>query len=60
VKALINPKPGRIQKAVKMLIIGIPVLDAVYVSGMVGFSYAVPVLLCIVPSLFLSRYFYVT
>jgi 4-hydroxybenzoate polyprenyltransferase len=46
--------------AVKTLVLAIPLLDAVYCSGFQGFLYGIPVILCLVPSLFLARYLYVT
>ncbi len=58
--ALSRPAPRRIGKAVKYLILGIPLLDAVYVSGGHGFFHGLPVALCVVPSMFFSRYLYVT
>ncbi len=58
--ALLEPKPQRVGKGVKYLILGIPLLDAVYVSGVHGWVHAIPVALCLVPSMFLSRYLYVT
>ena len=57
---LLRPAPHRVGRAVKFLILGIPLLDAVYVSGLNGWAYGIPVALCTVPSMALSRYVYVT
>jgi len=57
---LLRPAPHRVGMAVKFLILGIPMLDAVYVSGLHGWAYGIPVSLCMVPSIGLSRYLYVT
>ena len=57
---LLRPAPHRVGRAVKFLILGIPLLDAVYVSGIHGWAYGIPVSLCMVPSIGLSRYLYVT
>jgi len=59
-KALMNPGPEVVGKAVKALILGIPLLDAIYVSGMQGWAFGIPVVLCLVPAVFVSRYLYVT
>ena len=59
-KGLFDPKAVLVRKAVKALILGIPLLDAVYVSGAQGWELGVPVALCIVPAVFVSRYLYVT
>jgi hypothetical protein len=42
------------------MVLGIPLLDAVYSSGVQGWPYGVVVALCILPAVFLSRYLYVT
>ncbi len=57
---LLKPAPDRIGRAVKFLILGIPLLDAVYVSGLHGWAFGIPVAFCAVPSMVLSRYLYVT
>jgi len=57
---LLRPSPRRVGRAVKYLILGIPLLDAVYVSGIHGWSWGIPVALCALPSTILSRYLYVT
>jgi hypothetical protein len=46
--------------AVKVLILCLPVLDAVYASGTHGWIYGIPVALCALPPFFISRYLYVT
>jgi 4-hydroxybenzoate polyprenyltransferase len=60
VGSLIEPSPERVGKAVKYLILGIPLLDAVYVSGIQGWVYGIPVSLCVLPPTVISRHFYVT
>jgi hypothetical protein len=64
VPALFNafktPDPSSLGKAVKMLVLGIPLLDAVYVSGIHGIMYGIPVVLCLLPAILISRFFYVT
>ena len=60
ISGLLNPAPQRVGRAVKFLILGIPLLDAIYVSGLHGWAYGIPVALCALPSTFLSRYLYVT
>ena len=59
-KGLLDSKPEAVGKAVKALILGLPLLDAVYVSGVQGFAFGIPVLLCIVPAVLISRHLYVT
>jgi len=62
--ALLNA--GRLQTvfsaegALKMMILGIPLLDAVYCSGVQGFAAGLPVALCTVPAYTLARKFVVT
>jgi 4-hydroxybenzoate polyprenyltransferase len=58
--ALLKPTPGAVGRAVKYMVLGIPLLDAVYSSGVQGWPYGVVVALCILPAVFLSRYLYVT
>jgi 4-hydroxybenzoate polyprenyltransferase len=58
--ALIDSREGAIGRSVRNLILGIVLLDAVYCSGIGGWVCGVMVLLCVLPALFLSRYFYVT
>ena len=57
---LSSMKAEFIGRAVKYLIIGIPLLDAIYVSGRHGWLMGIPVALCIVPALVVGRYFYST
>lgn len=56
----LKPEPRKVGMAVKYLILGIPFLDAAYVAGTHHWAYGIPVALCIVPSMGLSRFFYVT
>lgn len=55
-----RPSPPKVGRAVKYLILGIPLLDAAYVSGVHTWTYGIPVALCIIPAVFLARIFYVT
>ena len=57
---LYMPKEHLIGRAVKYMIIGIPLLDAVYVAGLHGWIMGAPVALCIVPAIIFARFFYVT
>ncbi len=57
---LSSMKAEFIGRAVKYLIIGIPLLDAAYVSGRQGWLMGIPVALCMVPALVVGRYFYST
>jgi 4-hydroxybenzoate polyprenyltransferase len=59
-RSMLNRQAKFIGLAVKSLVLAIPILDAVYCSGFQGFFYGIPVILCIVPSLILARYMYVT
>lgn len=52
--------PEALGKAVKYLVLAIPLLDAVYVSGVYGWQVGLPVALCLVPALVIARYMYVT
>lgn len=58
--ALYEPTPDRIGKAVKFLILGLPLLNAVYVSGMQGWPYGIVVAACLIPALLAARHLYVT
>jgi hypothetical protein len=60
VNALHLPKPEIIGRAVKMMILGIPLLDAVYCGGIQGWVFGMLVALCLLPAMLLSRYVYVT
>lgn len=59
-KAVFRPDARRIQAAVKGLVLGIVLLDGAYVAGTSGFLAGIMVLSCLLPSLGLARYFYVT
>ncbi len=59
-QAFLHPRPETLGRAVKIMIISIPILDAVYVSGTHGFFSGIPVALCIIPAIVISRYLYVT
>lgn len=58
--ALLKPAPERVGTAVKHLVLGIPILDAVYVSGVHGWGFGLPVVFWIIPAYLLSRRVYVT
>jgi 4-hydroxybenzoate polyprenyltransferase len=60
VLALLQPTPAAVGRAVKFLILGIPLLDAVYSAGIQGWPYGIIVGLCMVPAVFFARYLYVT
>lgn len=49
-----------VQRAIKNMIISIIILDCVFVSGAAGLLYGLPMLTFLLPSIFLSRKFYVT
>lgn len=49
-----------IQNTIKKLVISIIILDCVFVSGTAGISYGLPTLLFLLPSVILSKKFYVT
>jgi len=57
---LIAPAAHKLELAVKYLVLGIPLLDAVYVSGIHGWRYGIPVILCTPLSMLIARFFYVT
>ena len=59
-KGYFTTAPETIKGAVKILILGIPLIDAAYVSGVRGWTYGIPVALCLVPAVILSKYFHVT
>ena len=58
--AMLKPAPDRVGKAVKFLVLGIPLLDAAYAAGIHGWTWGIPIALCAVPPLVISRYLYVT
>ena len=60
IAGLLRPTPQQVGRAVKFLILGIPLLDAIYVSGIHGWAWGIPVSLCLLPSVFFSHYLYVT
>lgn len=49
-----------IQRVIKNMVISIIILDSIFVSGVAGLSYGLPTLLFLVPSILLSKKFYVT
>ena len=60
IRMLKNIKPAAIGQAIKYLVLGIPVLDAVYVAGVQNWIYAVPVAACALVSIIAAKFFYVT
>ena len=52
--------PQLVGKAVKAMVLGLPLLDAVYAAGAQGLLFGLIVALFIVPAYFLSRHVYVT
>lgn len=49
-----------IQRAIKTLVLSIIVLDSIFISGTLGLYYGLPILLLIIPPIFISRKLYVT
>ncbi len=60
VKAALTPRASLVGRAVKYMILAIPILDAVYLSGSQGLALGAAAALFAVPPLILSRYLYVT
>lgn len=58
--AIRRPAPEMVGKAVKAMVLGLPLLDAVYAAGVQGWFFGLIVALFIVPACLLSRYVYVT
>jgi hypothetical protein len=52
--------PGNTGNAVKFLVLGIPLLDSIYLAGVQGPVMAVPVLACAVVAIAFAKYLYVT
>jgi 4-hydroxybenzoate polyprenyltransferase len=59
-RALFSSGSYPVGKAVKYLVLGIPLLDAVYVSGAQSAWLALPVAFLVLPPIILARRFYVT
>ena len=59
-KGITAASPSAVGTAVKWMVLAIPVLNAVYVSGVQGYIYGIPVILCLVPAFLIARYIYVT
>ena len=49
-----------IQRAIKTLVLSIIVLDSIFISGTLGLYYGLPILLLMIPPIFISRKLYVT
>lgn len=54
-----DPTAQHAGRAVKFLVLGLPLLNAVYVSGIQGWSLALPLLACVPLTLATARYMYV-
>ncbi len=59
-KQIIVRDATSIQKGIKNMIISIIILDSIFVSGTAGLLYGLPTLLFLLPTVLLSRKFYVT
>jgi len=59
-RAVLSSSPHHVGTAVKVMILCIPILDAVYSSGILGWSYGIPVALLALPAFYISRHLYVT
>jgi len=59
-KQALSGDASSIQRVIKNMVISIIILDGVFVSGVAGLSYGLPTLLFLLPSILLSRKFYVT
>ena len=58
--AVYRKTPASAGRAVKFLILAIPFLDGIYVAGTQSVLLAIPVIFCLIPALFIARFFYVT
>ena len=59
-KVFINPVSANIQGCVKVLILLIVLLDAMFLSGFKGLSYGLIIVLLLIPSVASSRLIYIT
>ncbi len=57
---LANPSAEQVQRSVKVLVLGIIILDSIFVAGSSGMLMGIAVLSLIVPAMFLSKVVYVT
>lgn len=55
-----RPDPSHVEQAVKALVLGIPILDAVYASGVHGWKFGIPIILLLLPARWIARALYVT
>lgn len=58
--AIRSPAPQMVGRAVKAMVLGLPLLDAVYAAGTQGLLYGLIVALFVVPACLLARCVYVT
>jgi len=56
-RAIWESSPSAVGKGVKYMVLGIVLLDSVYVAGVRGWHYALPVVFWLIPSSFFARYF---
>ena len=59
-RTIFEGSSASIQRAVKTLVLSIIVLDSIFISGTLGLYYGLPILLLIIPPIFISRKLYVT
>lgn len=59
-KQTLSGNATSVQSAIKNMVIAIIILDCIFVSGVAGLSYGLPVLLFLLPAILLSKKFYVT
>jgi 4-hydroxybenzoate polyprenyltransferase len=59
-RTIVEGSSTSIQRAIKILVLSIIVLDSIFISGTAGIYYGLPTLLLIVPSILLARKLYVT
>lgn len=54
-RAVLRQTPILVGQAIKRMVLAIPILDAVYVAGVHGFPFGIPVVLCLLPAWLLAR-----
>jgi 4-hydroxybenzoate polyprenyltransferase len=59
-RTIVEGSSTNIQSAIKTLVLSIIVLDSIFISGTLGLYYGLPILLLIIPPIFISRKLYVT
>jgi hypothetical protein len=55
IRAFLLATPASVGSAIKYLVLGIPFLDAIYVSAVQGWLFAMPVAACSLAALFFSK-----